>query len=284
MHVYPSLRTREVLTVDEKQQFATEVNPRRIVPVKSPENPRYSVSGGNREIIDPKMDADILEKVREIEGMNPVLITGKKAIEGVYRPSEYDVLGVCKDTEWYGNMRGSNSFRNERVGVVIGSPHFGDSYIKMLGALRGKRIEQVSENRGNELDYRVVGDESDSFGNDVYRHMTEDAVYQAVMRFGRDGERTDIFVRTSKLPEWVPTVEPITVEYVPRLQSEIKSIVGSQHRDSPWWKTDEISDRIPHEPKRKIERALNELDEHGEVERDSSGGQGARWKVVDPSD
>ena len=109
---------------------------------------------------------------------------------------EADVLDLVDGSAYYGNVLGSNEFKEKRLGAVIGSNHYGDGYIKKWGAYAGKTVERNDE-KGAELSYG-------SFGDKVLTHMREHDTLQAVMRFGRDGNGSVVYVHTDTLPEWVP--------------------------------------------------------------------------------
>jgi DNA-binding transcriptional ArsR family regulator len=101
---------------------------------------------------------------------------------------------LYRKAEHYGNLTGTNKFKRSRLGVVIGSPHYGDKYLQQWGALVGERVERTGS--GMSLDYG-------EYGNQILQTMREGEVLQALMRFGRDGEGATIYVITGALPQWV---------------------------------------------------------------------------------
>lgn len=140
----------------------------------------------------PEEDALFLKQIGEWERRLPDVISSKKAFD------QYDTATMNRigKREHYGNLKGTNKFSQTRVGVILGSPHYGDKYLERWGALAGERIER--QNKGMDLDYG-------NFGNQILQSMREGEVLQALMRFGRDGEGATVYVVTGALPEWVRT-------------------------------------------------------------------------------
>jgi len=143
--------------------------------------------------VTPDRDGALLEQIRESHGERPSLITTSTA------EAEYDSEGLLEyvdQSKHFGNILGSNEFKTERLGVVVGSNHYGDHYIKKWGAYAGETVERNGE-KGEGLSY---GD----FGDRVLTHMREHDTLQAAMRFGRDGNGAVVYVHTDTLPDWVP--------------------------------------------------------------------------------
>jgi len=117
---------------------------------------------------------------------------------------EYDTDGVLDhvdETKHYGNILGSNEFKQKRVGAVVGSNNYGDGFVKKWAAFDGQAVDtpdrSKAENRGKGLSFG-------GFGDDVLQHMREHDTLQAAMRFGRDGNGAVVYIHTDTLPEWVP--------------------------------------------------------------------------------
>lgn len=119
--------------------------------------------------------------------------TAEDALE--YDPDDGTVQdGPADRVKWYGNILGSNEFKEKRVGAVIGSNHYGDTFIKKWGAYDGNAIER-GPGKGADLTY---GD----YGDHILAHMREHDTLQAAMRYGRDGNGAVVYVHTNTLPEW----------------------------------------------------------------------------------
>jgi len=174
----------------------------------------------NPDYINTDHDGALLEGIAKHHGTEPAVITSATAIrtwddEGVVdavrdedgRLTGDIDAGPVDRVRWHGNVLGSNAFGETRVGAVIGSNHYGDGFIKRWGAYAGEAVtrkhldddaDPETKPRGSDLSYGTFGDE-------IYRHMTEHDTLQAIMRFGRDAGGATVYVDTATLPEWVPT-------------------------------------------------------------------------------
>jgi hypothetical protein len=179
---------RPVLQDDERTEYVRDALNLNIVRTSEYVKPYNSADHVNTQ-----QDAALLEQIRENHGEAPSLITTTTAED------EYDAAGVLEtvdETKHYGNVLGSNEFKEKRVGAVIGSNHFSDDYIKKWGAYDGRTVDR-NDGKGSELSYGAFGDK-------VLTHMREHETIQATMRFGRDGNGAVVYVHTDTLPEWVP--------------------------------------------------------------------------------
>jgi len=175
-----------------------------------------------------KDDAALFEYVGAREGQLPDLISSQKAIK---KYSRENILEQINEVKHYGDFTGSNMFKHSRVGIVAGSPHYGDTYIEKWGALAGKSVERLSDDGGMNLDYG-------SFGNEILRDMRENEVLQAVLRFGRDGDGTVVYVATAALPEWVPIANTGEVHV---WSDGMHQLVGElRDREDDEWRTDDL--------------------------------------------
>jgi hypothetical protein len=173
-------------------------------------------------------DAALLDAIREEHGERPGLITTSTA------EHEYDGAGVLDDvadTKHYGNVLGSNEFKETRVGAVIGSNHYGDHYIKKWGAYAGEAVER-GDGKGADLSYGP-------FGDDVLTHMREHDTLQAAMRFGRDGNGAVVYVHTDTLPEWVPLAGEGRVT---RTRTDAERAVLDVVAELEEWRTADVAD------------------------------------------
>ena len=160
-------------------------------------------------------DAALLEGIANHHGEKPAVITTSTArhvwdSDGVIEyNTDDDVVeaGPVSGLMIHGNVLGSNRFKSERLGCLVGSNHYGDGFIKRWGAYAGKAVtrqsatgdddEEETPSKGSTLSY---GD----FGDKILQHMREHDTLQAVMRFGRDAGGATVYVDTDTLPEWVP--------------------------------------------------------------------------------
>ncbi|MFW6434876.1 MAG: hypothetical protein ACOCY1_00700 [Halovenus sp.] len=182
------LNHRQVLQDDERGAYIQEALNLNLV-----RTTEYIKPYNTAENVWVDQDAALLEQIRETHGERPSLITTSTA------EHEYDAAGVLElvdETKHYGNILGSNEFKETRLGAVIGSNHFGDGFIKKWGAFAGEAVERNGE-KGAALSYGP-------FGDAVLTHMREHETLQAAMRFGRDGNGAVVYVHTDTLPEWAP--------------------------------------------------------------------------------
>ena len=216
--------------------------------------------------VKPKEDGLLFRKVAEREGTESALISTEAAIskyeqEGVLAPIEKD--------EHYGNLKGSNNFEDERVGIVAGSQHYGDDFIERWGAFDAKSVER-GDGKGMELDYG-------EFGNKILHHMREHEVLQAVLRFGRDEQPTTIYVHTAALPEWVPVEANGVINTWSKGTQEIIEVLESEAPNE--WRTADVSEKVSIS-QRQLRTNLNQLADDGYVEKQKEG-RGITWVVTD---
>ncbi|MDQ2072807.1 hypothetical protein RBH20_09700 [Haloarcula sp. H-GB4] len=185
------LHLRPVLSKPERSEYISEVLNLNLVRTTDAVKPYNSA-----DHVTVEQDAALLEGIADAHGERPSLITSSTA-EG-----EYDAAGVADlvdETKHYGNVLGSNEFKERRLGAVIGSNHYGDRFIKKWGAYAGEAVERNAE-KGAGLSYT-------GFGDRVLTHMREHDTLQAAMRFGRDGNGAVVYVHTDTLPDWVPIAD-----------------------------------------------------------------------------
>ena len=215
---------RSVLTSDERIEYVQ--NTLNLNVVRASEHVK---SYNSREYVHTANDGALLEEIAEEYGKKPGVVTTKTALReyvdrGILSADlETGVVtdGPADRVQWYGDVLGSNAFKEKRLGVVIGSNHYGDQYIKRWGAYLGEAVTRKSwadvaaaedtdishadinpDNRdapakGSHLAYTGVG-------NDILTHMREHETLQAAMRFGRDGNGAVVYILTDTLPDWVP--------------------------------------------------------------------------------
>ena len=185
-----SLDRQQVLDDHDRREYLTSVLGLQVVQTTD-----YIKPYSSGEYVNLDADTALLEEVRQTHGERPPLITSADAerqLVGDDGPAGEHV----RDSEHYGNLKGTNRFADRSVGVVLGSPHYGDREIQRLAALEGHAIESNGE-YGTEKSYGAVGDE-------YLHHIRENQVLQAAMRFGRQGQGATVYVGTACLPEWVP--------------------------------------------------------------------------------
>jgi hypothetical protein len=213
-------------------------------------------------------DAALLERIADEHGERPGVITSSTAIE------EYDAAGVLEladETRKYGNVLGSNEFKEKRVGAVIGSNHYGDDYIKKWGAYAGEVVER-NDGKGADLSYGT-------FGDDVLAHMRDHDTLQAAMRFGRDGNGAVVYVHTDTLPDWVPLAGEGRV--VSTWSDGMRQVLRAVE-DLEGGSTAEIADHPDVDlGRRQVFDHLETLRQRGVLDREQDADDGRRVRWVD---
>lgn len=251
------LNDLQVMDKSEREEFIKKGLQHRYVRTTEDRKP-YS-SG---EWVKSEKDKILLEKINDMYEEKPSLITTQKA-EKKYREDE--VLDYVKTATHYGNLKGSNKLKNKRLGVVIGSQHYGDQYIKRWAAYMDGRATRSGKGRG--LDYGEIG-------NKIYQHMTHNATLQAAMRFGRDGRGAVVFIDTSALPTWVPHE---TRPGVIKMWSEGLEKVYQEVLKHDEFVVQLIANNVDLS-KRQVRRALNELQAKTDALEKDDSTRPYKWK------
>ncbi|WP_157224577.1 hypothetical protein [Natronococcus occultus] len=252
------LEHQQVLTDRERRTYVSECLKLRVIQTTNHFKP-YAARHGKG--INEREGLVLIKAIKQREKQSPVLITTKTARE------RYEQLGVANfvtDTEHYGNLKGSNKFKDTSLGIVIGSAHYGDPYVEMWAALAGKSAKRVEGTRGKTLDY------GDSVANDVLYGMRENEVLQAVMRFGRDGKQATVYVHTAALPEWVERAENLPAIHTwSKGMNKVLDAIRDLRQDT--WTVEDI---VEHEgvqvTDRQVRNHLNMLRDHGYLKCDDS--------------
>jgi len=218
-----SLTHYRVLDHDERETYLQDTLDYTIFQIGDAAKP---YSGG--EWVKPENDAVLFEYVGQQERRLPDVISSKRAIS---KYDDADMLELVDETEYYGNLKGSNKLEHSCVGIVAGSPHYGDTYVEKWGALAGQAVERLSDDGGMDLDYGPVG-------NTILQDMRENEVLQALMRFGRDGDSTVVYVYTAALPEWIPVADKGEVRKWSNGMLQVLAFL----RDRDWdeWRTSDL--------------------------------------------
>lgn len=250
------LNHRSVLQDDERAEYIRDALNLNLVRTSEYVKPYNSPDHVNTDL-----DAALLEKIGEKHGEQPSVITTTTA------EREYDAEGVVElvdETKHYGNVLGSNEFDDVRLGVLIGSNHYGDGYIKKWGAYAGEAVER-GDGKGTDLSYG-------GFGDRVLTHMREHDTLQAAMRFGRDGNGAVVYVHTDTLPEWVPLAGEgrVLTTWSPGMREVIDAAADLEE-----WRTDEIARRVSI-TERQVREHLHTLRKRGYLEARHEG-RGFTW-------
>jgi len=225
------------------------------------------------EGVSPTVDIPVVEKVGELEGRTPGVITSKK---GLNQYENHGLDALASKTENYGNLKGSNAFGTTRLGIILGNPHPGDDVIEKWSALAGHSAERRAGTAGKTTDYGY-------FGNRVMEALVQNEVLQAVMRFGREEQNDEkgatVYVHTSALPDWVePEKRLVSVDSWMTQRDGMKQVIEAIYDFDDWrtreWKVGEIADRVTISDRYTREH-LKTLVEHGYLDSRTAGRGGA---------
>lgn len=183
------LTRQRVFTDEQRRQYLLHAQNLRVIPTTENVRP---YSGGTTT---PRRDAALLREIsRQSSGTKGVIST-RCGLQDI----KEEIGGLSNwETAHFGNLLGSNGLGDVDVGVLLGSTHYGDRYVKQWGALAGIAVESNGEKGLN----KSYGE----FGDKVLQHMREHTVLQALFRFARQGDGATVFVDTICLPNWVPVV------------------------------------------------------------------------------
>lgn len=225
------------------------------------------------DAVSPTVDIPVVEKIGQVEGQNPGVITSKK---GLTQYESHGLDSLASKTENYGGLKGINSFGTTRVGVILGNPHPGDDVIKKWSALANYSTERREGTEGKDTDYG-------HFGNCVMEAQIKNEVLQAAMRFGRSEEYGEkgatVYVHTSALPEWVePEKRLVSVDSWMTQKNGMRQVIESIRNFNSWktreWKVGEVADSVTISEKYTREH-LKTLVEHGYLDSRKAGRGGA---------
>ncbi len=135
------------------------------------------------------------EEYSDLDEKGPAVISTLKVLKHL----SDDLDDLADETVNYENMRGSGALGNHQVAVVLGSQHFGDSEPERWAMYAGESADR-GDTFGAALDY------DSEVANTYLKHMQEDATMQAILRAGRNDDRSVAIAHTSALREDLPVV------------------------------------------------------------------------------
>lgn len=199
------------------------------------------------------------ERGAEAEAIgSPAVITTK----GVKTVLEEDDRLDGKVAAWenYGNLTGSNDLGNHRLATLLGSQHYGDDAVERMAALAGEEADTSrATGRGAALDY------GSDVANTYLKHMREDQVMQAALRFSRGDSGATVFARTSALREDLPVVGAGQV--VESYTDTATAIASEWRRLGAEFTATDVEDVVD-VSRRQVQRVLAEFVEAGYLTRE----------------
>jgi len=130
-----------------------------------------------------------------LDAKGPAVISTLKVLE--YLDAELEDL--ADETVNYENMKGSDALGDHQVAVVLGSQHYGDTEPERWAMYAGESADR-GDTSGETLDY------GSAVANTYLKHMREDHTMQAILRAGRNDDRSVVVAHTSALRDDLPVV------------------------------------------------------------------------------
>lgn len=259
------LEHRQILSDYERQEYIRDELGLRVV--RTSNNVRPYSSG---TWVNIPRDTALFDEIGD-NHESAGLVTSKSAL------AEYGLVGDdgpahgVDDTLYYGNMKGSNEFADKTAGVVSGSPHYGDAFVKRWAALCGEAAERGEQN-GVNLDY------GSTVGNDALRLMRESQVAQAALRFGRNGQGATVYVNTSAVPEWLPVAAEGTVGKASSGLKAVLSVVKGLPPAETFTATEVVKEVAC--KRQQVNNHLKALEKHGYIEGERHSGRATLWQAT----
>jgi len=187
----------------------------------------------------------------------PAAITTKGVREVLENDSRLD--DVVAEFENYGNVTGANDLGEHRLAAILGSQHYGDDAIERFCALAGEEVDTSRDGgRGAALDY------GSELGDTYLKHMRDDQVMQAVLRFARGDSGATVVARTSALRGDLPVVGRGQV--VETWDDTATEIARRYRRLGGEFTVADVADAVDVST-RQVRRVLGELTEAGYLRR-----------------
>lgn len=292
-NVHPNIELKTVLDPEERQLWRRIERGLQIVQVGENTRPRSGKEKKAREWFDQDGLRALVESVKDELGVEISTGITTAQVEVLLKEALIDAGADAEDvtTIHYGNEKGVNEFKNEDIGLVVGSMDPGDDYVLNLLAESGLSAEPktstCTECDGNgcskcdhtgiyrEHGREFVGDDADA-AHELLETVRAYRVAQAAGRYARSpDDPTDnatVFVRTSALPDGFADVKVPDVEWVATDNQE-RVIDALRHRE--WASARELAEATGL-CKEHVRQTLVRLEEHGKVNiRTGDGDYGA---------
>lgn len=221
-------------------------------------------------------DAALCAGVREFYGQGEApIVTTSKTVADEYRDAGFEEQGLAKKIDHTGNLRGTNRYAEERLGIQLGSSHHGDHEIRRRAAWLRETVEVSG--KGMDRDY------GSDLANSILRQMRENQTAQNVMRLGRDGGGALIVLKTAAFPDWLPVAGKGGVTPWPDGMKEV--LVAWNDLSPGSLKTVEVSEIAGHDAvsvsERQVRNALDSFVELGYVKKGDHPNDGRKNVYVD---
>lgn len=239
------------------------------------------------------MDMSIIQTTQHIKpyssGEHVAETTDSKLIKLIAREHDKDVPIIStlaaldefdeselpiSDKMNFASVESNNRFKDEDVGVVIGSPEWKiHQKVKLVGAFMMNSLEW---NGGRGLE-KSFGDG----GNPIMKAFREDMVGQAILRFGRDQDIDDttVYVHTSAIPEDIPVTEEFDEDLGGSYTSTAEQIRRYMSQaDGEVFETSKLYDNIE-ATNQHVRKELKDKELFRKVE-DGAGPKPSKWSLL----
>jgi hypothetical protein len=179
-----------------------------------------------------------------------------------------------KDKMNFASVESNNKFKDEDVGIVLGSPEWKiHKQVKLIGAFM-KNCISYNGCKGTEKSFGEVGDP-------IMEAFREDMVGQAILRFGRDSEvsQSTVYAHTAAIPDDIPVSKTFDSEMGGSYTSTAEQIRRYMSRtDKEVFETSGICDAVESHDK----HIMKELKEKSIFERvvNGTGRKPSKWSLL----
>lgn len=239
-----------------------------ITVIQCTDNAAYPNSSGDNT--DRHRDAALYTAIASEHDRDIPIIAPNSAIE------RYDdaTLEHVTDHEHYGNLKGSNQFKHDDVGIVNYSPHYGNDFPRLWAAVDAQTTDRITHD--GEPTTGMATEYDTDIGNDALYLMREAQVEQAALRYGRTPDTdTTIYTMTAATDDLPTANETGTVCSLTVGKQEILRTLCEAHMrdddDTATMTTPEI-DAMVSPSERTIRRFLTTLSNYEYVEKHRPGG------------
>lgn len=259
---------KRVLTDEERHTFIHDTQNINIIQTTDAIKPYSSGKYHNLE-----RDFSIIEAAAQEYRHDPTVFT-TKTVREEYQQRENDLPCDVRDWDHYGNLRGSDKYGSHRLGILFGSTHYGDEYLRERAALLGRSV--APEGKGDERKYGTA------IGDALFEAMRESTIAQAALRFGRDGDGARVLIHTGAVPDWLPVEhEGEVVTTWTEAQRNALDLLSDGFEGTAQQMADHLSVGI-----RQTRNILNGLADRGAAHRQQDPDDGRRheWTADDVGD
>ncbi|WP_152418308.1 hypothetical protein [Halorubrum aidingense] len=262
------LTHQSVLTDEERAEYVRDtlaINGMRVADHAKP----YT-SG---EFATVKRDRRLFEAVRDQygDGTPPVVFTSL-SVERKYDEAGVVDDGTAKTIDHFAALRGTNRYAEERLAVVSGSPHYGDTWVREQAAFLGQAVFPERTDDGE----RTYG----PLGNRIRYQMREAEVVQAALRVGRQGRGATVVFNTSAIPDWFPIEAVGSVpRHAPKRKAIVETVRDLAGNTGASFTTANVYDAMPDKDTVSMEyvrKTLTRLFDDGALDREMRG-RGYVW-------